>query len=83
MTEARYHELLGRMLDSRISEADADELRHGLETDQARLPRPPRTLDALGALRPGAVARPRCRRIPAAVRSPAHGRDRSRRRRRR
>jgi hypothetical protein len=37
MTEARYHELLGRMLDSRISEADADELRHGLETDQARL----------------------------------------------
>ena len=35
MTEARYHELLGRMLDGRISEADADELRHGLETDQA------------------------------------------------
>jgi hypothetical protein len=37
MTEARYHELLGRMLDSRISEADAEELRRGLETDQARL----------------------------------------------
>ena len=33
MTEARYHELLGRMLDSRISEADAEELRRGLETD--------------------------------------------------
>jgi hypothetical protein len=37
MTEARYHELLGRMLDSRISEADAEELRRGLETDQARV----------------------------------------------
>jgi hypothetical protein len=37
MTEARYHELLGRMLDSRISEAEAEELRRGLETDQARL----------------------------------------------
>ena len=37
MTEARYHELLGRMLDGRISEADAGELRRGLETDHARL----------------------------------------------
>ena len=37
MTEARYHELLGRILDSRISEADAEELRRGLETDPARL----------------------------------------------
>jgi hypothetical protein len=37
MTEARYHELLGRMLDSRLSEADADELRRGLETEPARL----------------------------------------------
>jgi hypothetical protein len=37
MTEARYHELLGRMLDGRISEAGAEELRRGLETDQARL----------------------------------------------
>jgi hypothetical protein len=37
MSEARYHELLGRMLDGRISEADAEELRRGLETDQARL----------------------------------------------
>lgn len=37
MIEARYHELLERMLDSRISEADAEELRRGLETDPARL----------------------------------------------
>jgi hypothetical protein len=37
MTEARYHELLGRMLDSRISQADAEELRRGVETDPARI----------------------------------------------
>jgi hypothetical protein len=37
MTEARYHELLGQMLDSGLSEADAEELRRGLEADPGQL----------------------------------------------
>ncbi len=37
MTESRYHELLGRVLDGGLSEADAGELRRGLEADPARL----------------------------------------------
>ncbi len=37
MTEARYHELLGQMLDGSLSGAEADELRDGLAVDPARL----------------------------------------------
>ena len=37
MTEMRYHELLGRLLDDALSEAEADELRSGLESEPSRL----------------------------------------------
>lgn len=37
MTEARYHELLGRLLDGEPSEAEAEELRRELERDPALL----------------------------------------------
>jgi hypothetical protein len=37
MTEARYHELLGRLLDGDPSEAEVEELRRELERDPARL----------------------------------------------
>ena len=37
MTEARYHELLGRLLDGEPSEAEAEELRGKLERDPTRL----------------------------------------------
>lgn len=36
MTEARYHELLGHLLDGPLSEADAEELRRELECDPDR-----------------------------------------------
>lgn len=37
MTEARYQELLGRLLDGSLAEGDAEELRRGLERDPDRL----------------------------------------------
>ncbi|WP_406699292.1 hypothetical protein V5E97_10505 [Singulisphaera sp. Ch08] len=37
MTETRYHELLGQLLDGSLSEADAEELRWELERDPDRL----------------------------------------------
>jgi len=37
MTEARYHELLGQMLDSGLTDADAEELRRGLEAEPGRI----------------------------------------------
>jgi hypothetical protein len=37
MTDARYHELLSQLLESALSEADAKELRHGLEDEPRRL----------------------------------------------
>ncbi len=37
MTEARYHELLGQLLDGVLSEAEAEEMRQELERDPSRL----------------------------------------------
>lgn len=37
MTETRYHELLGQLLDGSLSESDAEELCRGLEHDPDRL----------------------------------------------